>query len=220
MPPHRTCLLTDDGSLTTSRLAQILTQRGWQVIVLSFPQANGIEHLPLPQGVKRITLTDFSEEQLQEQLVIISETYGLIGAFIHLHPVDQDRQLDKTFLESDKTVAKSVFLLAKHLKKSLNQLEGKGRNCFLTVVRLDGELGLGKRIDFSAIRGGLSGLTKTLNLEWKEVFCRAIDLSPELDAEQSAQAIVAELHDPNSLILEVGYSLQGRATLVCETTVA
>jgi hypothetical protein len=48
------------------------------------------------------------------------------------------------------------------------------------------------------------------------VFCRAIDLSSDLDVDQSVQYILAELHDPNCLITEVGYSFQGRTTLVCE----
>lgn len=219
LPHYHTCLLTDDGSLTTSRLAQLLTERGWQVVVLSFPQSIVVERPPLPQGVSRVSLTVLSEEQLQQQLAVISDTYGSIGAFIHLHPVSQEHN-NRSDLKSEKSILKHVFLLAKHLKRSLNQASRTGRSCFLTAARLDGEFGLGGRIDFSAICGGLFGLTKTLNLEWEGVFCRSIDLSPELNAEQSAQSIITELHDPNSLILEVGYSLKGRVTLACETAVA
>lgn len=209
LPDSHTCLLTDDGSLTTNRLAQLLTEQGWQVIVLSFPQSIVRERPPLPQGVNRVALTDLSEEQLQQQLAIISDTYGAIAAFIHLHPVSQELH------KSEKSILKHVFLLAKHLKRSLNQAARTGRSCFLSVARLDGEFGLGARIDFSAICGGLFGLTKTLNLEWEEVFCRAIDLSPELNAASEAHCIMNELHDPNSLILEVGYNSQGRVTLAC-----
>ena len=59
-------------------------------------------------------------------------------------------------------------------------------------------------------------MTKTLHLEWETVFCRAVDLAPDLDAELAAQYILAELYDPNRLIVETGYSLQGRTTLVSE----
>ena len=41
---------------------------------------------------------------------------------------------------------------------------------------------------FGAVDGGLFGLTKTLNLEWESVFCRALDLSPDLDAAQSVSS--------------------------------
>ncbi len=217
LPHSRTCLLTDDGSLTTNKLAKLLSERGWQVVVLSFPQpivsvdAQGLvvrHRLPLPQGINRIELTDLSEQQLQQKLAVISETYGAIGAFIHLHPEDQVRDV-----KLEKSILKYVFMLAKHLKRSLNQAALTGRSCFLCVARLDGELGLGTSIDFSAISGGLFGLTKTLNLEWENVFCRAIDLSPELNPETSAHSIIAELHDPNALISEVGYNSQGRVTL-------
>ena len=212
LPRSCTCLLTDDGSLTTNRLAKLLSDRGWQVVVLSFPQSIVSDRVPLPQGVNRIELTDLSEQQLQQKLTTISETYGAIGAFIHLHPEHQVYDA-----KSEKSILKYVFLLAKHLKRSLNQAALTGRSCFLCVARLDGEFGLGTSIDFSAISGGLFGLTKTLNLEWEKVFCRAIDLSPELNPETSAHSIIAELHDPNSLIWEVGYNSQGRVTLTSET---
>jgi hypothetical protein len=59
----------------------------------------------------------------------------------------------------------------------------------------------------------LFGLTKTLNLEWDDVFCRAIDLQPGMDADLAAEHIVAELSDPNRLLSEVAYSENGRYTL-------
>jgi NAD(P)-dependent dehydrogenase (short-subunit alcohol dehydrogenase family)/1-acyl-sn-glycerol-3-phosphate acyltransferase len=109
------------------------------------------------------------------------------------------------------------------LKKSLNEAALHGRSYFVTVTRFDGKLGLGaKNQVFSkngvsdVISGGLFGLTKTLNQEWEQVNCRAIDLSPDLEAQTAAQHIIAELYDPNLLISEVGYSLQGRTTLVAD----
>ena len=109
---------------------------------------------------------------------------------------------------------KQVFLLAKHLKTSLNEASQHGNSCFLTITHLDGELGASGE-GYSQITGGLFGLTKSLRWEWSEVSCRAIDLSPNLDAPNSVKHIIAELHDPNRLIAEVGYSSKGRTTLVC-----
>ncbi|MBW4552048.1 MAG: SDR family NAD(P)-dependent oxidoreductase [Aphanocapsa sp. GSE-SYN-MK-11-07L] len=214
LPAGHICLLSDDGSPTTQKLAQALTEWGWQTVVLSFP---GVATSALPQPVNRVSLADFSEEHLQQQLAAIAATHGSISAFIHLHPVSQANQAGQIcFQDSDAALLKQVFLIAKHLKDPLNQAAGQGRSCFMTVARLDGEFGLGQQINFSVIPSGLFGLTKTLNQEWQAVFCRAIDLHPDLSAQQSVKAIWDELHDPNCLLTEVGYSLQGRSTLVCE----
>ncbi|WP_107669436.1 hypothetical protein [Cyanothece sp. BG0011] len=213
----KTCLLTDDGSATTTQVAQCLINQGWQVGVLSFPDFLIPSRPSLPSTVQRFTLTHLSEEHLQEQLSNVVETYGLIGNFIHLHPLhDVLPHQGHTRVNPNKAIVKQVFLLAKHLKSSLHQAASQGRACFLTLAHLDGEFGLSGNQEFSPISGGLFGLTKTLNLEWQSVFCRSLDISPDLDEGTTAQIILAELHDPNTLIQEVGYTPKGRVTLDCE----
>ncbi|MDZ8104028.1 MAG: SDR family NAD(P)-dependent oxidoreductase [Nostoc sp. DedQUE12a] len=217
LPDEHIALLTDDGSLTTVKLAQILYKRGWKIVVLSFPQSLIAQQLPLPEGISRVVLADLTEEHLQEQLTAIATNYGQIAAFIHLNPSNHENSSDGVrYLESEKAILRHVFLIAKYLKEPLNQAATQGRSCFVTVARLDGEFGLGQKTNFGAIGAGLFGLTKTLNQEWESVFCRAIDLSPDLDPQTSAQHIFAELQDPNLLVVETGYSPQGRVTLVCE----
>ena len=201
------CLLTDDGSPLTVKFAQSLVEQGWKVVVLSFPESIIKERLPLPRGINRLVLADMSEEHLQQQLGAIAKNYGAIGAFIHLSPLT-------TTTSTAKAILKQVFLIAKYLKNSLNVAAKQGRSWFVTVSRLDGQLGVGEKTNFNPINGGLFGLTKTLNLEWEKVFCRAIDISPNLETGTAARSIIAELYDPNCLIAEVGYSSQGRVTLV------
>jgi len=216
LPDEAVALITDDGSLTTSKLAHSLTERGWKVVVLSFPQFLIAERSSLPEGITRVLLKDLSEEHLKQQLAVIDANYGQIAAFIHLNPSSRDDQSkDIRYIEAEAALVKQVFLLAKHLKQPLNQAARQGRSCFITVAHLDGEFGTGRKTNFGAIGGGLFGLTKTLNQEWSPVFCRAIDLSPDLAPEQSVQYILAELHDPNRLITEVGYTFGRRTTLVC-----
>ena len=220
LPDKHIVLLTDDGSLTTSKLAQSLTERDWKVVVLSFPQSLIAEQASLPKAVSRIVLNDLSEEHLKQQLAAITANYGSVGAFIHLNPAIQIQPNHGIgFLELEKALLKQVFLIAKHLKPSLNEAARQGRSCFMTVARLDGAFGLAQNVNFGAIGAGLFGLTKTLNLEWESVFCRGIDLSPDLNAEESAEYIMAELHDPNRYIAEVGYSSQGRVTLGTEQSI-
>lgn len=176
-----------------------------------------VEQSPLPEGISRVVLEDLSEDCLKQQLAAITATYGSIGAFIHLHPLlPVSENGGVCYLEADKAIVKQIFLMAKHLKQSLNQASGQGNSCFLTAARLDGAFGLQQNVKFSAIAAGLFGLTKSLNFEWKSVFCRALDLSPDLDAEQSAEAIIAELHDPNRNLTEIGYGSQGRTTLISD----
>lgn len=209
-------MITDDGSLTTVELAQSLTAKGWKVVVLSFPHVVVKERYPLPDGVDRVVLDDLSEKNLENKLETIMNSYGPIATFIHVHPVIEVNQSNRIrYLEEEKAIVKHIFLMAKHLKKSLNEAASKGRSGFYSVARLDGAFGLEQTVDFNPIGASLFGLTKALRFEWESVFCRAIDLSPSLDAEQSVNCIVAELYDPNRYIPEVGYGPQGRVTLTC-----
>ncbi len=201
-------VITDDGSELTSQITQALVAKGWKLIVISFPSAAITRQVALPEGIHRVALQDLSEEHLKEQVTALTERLEGISAFIHVHPLPSQT-------EQEETVLKGVFFLAKHLKDSLNQAAEKRRACFFTVARLDGAFGFEHQTDFPPLRGGLFGLTKALNREWESVFCRAVDLSPKLDAAAAAQRILAELHDPNRLIAEVAHGPQGRTTLVC-----
>ncbi len=215
IPQGHVCLLTHDGTLTTSKLADSLLEHGWKVVVLSFPSSLILQPMPLPAEAHCIQLADLSEEHLQQQLTNISTNYGPIGTFIHLNPLLEVTYNGKIpYLEEEKAIVKYVFLIAKHLKKFLNEAAEYGRSSFITVARLNGAFGLGQNVNFGPISAGLFGLTKTLNWEWQKVFCRAIDLSPQIDDEDSANCIIAELHDPNLYITEVGYGCEGRVTLI------
>ncbi|MEH2413329.1 beta-ketoacyl synthase N-terminal-like domain-containing protein [Nostoc sp.] len=217
LPEGHIGLITDDGSLTTYKLAESLIEKGWKVVVVSFPQSLIPQQAPLPIGVTRVTLANLSEEHLQQQLQAIASHCGAIGAFIHLHPIFVANHTGSiSYNEPEKAIVKHVFLMAKHLKPSLNEAARHGRSCFCTVAHLDGAFGLEYKVNFGAIGAGLFGLTKTLRWEWPKVFTRAIDLSPRLDAKQSVQNIIAELHDPNLYISEVGYGSQGRVTIIAD----
>ncbi|MGI2903623.1 beta-ketoacyl synthase N-terminal-like domain-containing protein [Tolypothrix sp. VBCCA 56010] len=215
LPEGHICLITDDGSLTTSQVAELLIDKGWKVVVLSFPQSIVFQTSLLPAGVINVKLLDLTEEHLQQQLSAIATNYGAVGAFIHLNPAFQVSHNGKIpYLAEEKAIVKHVFLIAKHLKKSLNEAARYGRSCFCTTARLDGAFGLEHKVNYGPISAGLFGLTKTLRWEWQKVFCRAIDLHPAISAQESAQHIIAELHDPNNCISEVGYGSQGRVTIV------
>ncbi len=203
LPAAHICLITDDGSQLTSELAQSLQHQGWKVVVLCFPQL--ATKASLPEGIERVMLENGSDEQIKTQLAEIQANYGQIATFMHLNPGEC----------KDNSIIKQVFFLAKHLKTSLTEAAKLGRSCFITVTRLDGELGCSGKKEINPISGGLFGLTKSLKWEWQSVFCRAIDINPELDDTTATQHIIAELHDPNRLISEVGYGAR-RMTVVSE----
>ena len=202
-----TCVITDDGSPLTEQVAQRLSDQGWPVVVLQFPDTL-VKPAALSAIAERLPLTvadqTLAESSLQQQLLTIAQTHGSIHTFIHLHPQDP---------VCDKGLVKAVFLLAKQLQPFLVQGNPHERRSFVTVTRLDGELGLGG--SSRAVSGGLFGLTKTLRLEWPTVFCRAVDIAPELSTVEAANALLAELHDPNVFIREVGHGRSGRMTLTC-----
>jgi acyl transferase domain-containing protein len=218
LPEGHIGLITDDGSLTTSKVVHALIEKGWKVVVLSFPESLVPEQLPLPAGVTRVTLANMSEQHLQLLLQSVTTKHGSIGAFVHLHPqFTPEKAGHISYPEAEKAIIKQVFLMAKHLKATLNNAASlEGRTSFCTVAHLDGEFGLGHQTNFSPIGAGLFGLTKSLRWEWTQVFFRAIDLNPSLDPHESAQYIVAELHDSNRYIGEVGYGSKGRVTLVAK----
>ncbi|MEB3146682.1 MAG: SDR family NAD(P)-dependent oxidoreductase [Cylindrospermopsis raciborskii 1523720] len=210
IPENHFILITNDGSEVTHRLVAKLTDKGCKTVVLTFPclESN------LSEEITQIRLNDWHEETLQEHLNELTTKFGPVGGFIHLHPYFNHNSNNN--LGIDQAIVQHVFLIAKHLKEDLNQLAKKERACFFAVVRLDGELGTAKTHNFSPISGGLFGLTKSLNQEWPEVFCRTLDLSPDLDADTTVKHILAELQDPNLLITEVGYNKTDRFTLVAE----
>jgi len=215
LPAGFIALLTNDGTHTTAKLANALTERGWPVVVLNFPQALVKALNTLPKNIPQVTLPDLGEANLTQMLKNIEMQHGRIGAFIHLNPQAAPSSSDSLFADSEKAILKEVFLMAKHLKESLAVAANTGRSYFVTVAHLDGEFGLGTG-SFGAISGGLFGLTKTLSREWQAVYCRALDLVPHLDTDRVVQCILAELQDPNRLLTEVAYGLRGRMTLVGE----
>ena len=193
-------MLTDDGSPLTRELAETLSYQGIKVVVVSFQQLL-TSKASLPPEIERVVV----EDDLTQQLDAIADRFGSIAALIHLQPQFEDREREHKML-------KQVFFLAKQLQTSLNNAAQKGDSCWFTIAHLDGKLGTTGN-GFDPVTGGLFGLTKALRWEWSSVFCRAIDLG-RLDISTSVKHIIAELHDPNRSIAEVGYS-DIRTTLVC-----
>ncbi|MBT3603707.1 MAG: polyketide synthase, partial [Candidatus Latescibacteria bacterium] len=208
------CLLTDDGTATTTHVAEALQTLGWSVVILQFPPSIIAQQTSVIEDVSYIMLKSMEEKHLQEQLAALSNS---IGSFIYLHPPFLlSNGIDACFSETEKSLIKSVFFMAKYLKDTFTPFDQNSRHSFMTVARLNGQLGLGKETTYSPLAGGLFGLTKSLNLEWPSVFCRAVDLAPSLNAHQMASCLIDELYDPDLQTVEVAVGPEGRFSLILQ----
>jgi len=202
-------LITNDGTTVTTELCSALIARGHQITVLTFPE-NIIRpgKQKLPKGVKEIRLKNTSDSTIASA---ISSLKGSVSQFIHVHPHFRFPlgKLSMQF-EKEKALIKSTYLLAKHLKASLNRDTGQQRKSFLIVTRMDGAMGMKNPGNVSVFGGGLFGLTKCLNLEWEKVFCRGTDIDPRLDAKYTAQKICSELFDADQCLTDTCYNHKGK----------
>jgi NAD(P)-dependent dehydrogenase (short-subunit alcohol dehydrogenase family) len=89
---------------------------------------------------------------------------------------------------------KDVFALTNRLAPDLLNSAVEGGALFATITHLDGAFGFkGRGVD-NPLQGGLAGLAKTASLEWNDVLCRAIDITPEWkENNKISKAVVAEL---------------------------
>lgn len=207
LPDSHVVLLTGDGSTLTSEIRKQLEDSGNRVVVLNLP---GIGE-PLTQNA--VSLEAFSNEAVAEAVASVRSRHGEVGSFLHIHPhfEFQNGQFTQHF-STERQVLKALFFLAKHLQKPLNALGKQQRANFMTVTRVDGQLGQGRRGNISVVGGGVKGLVKCLNLEWSPVFCRALDLQPELPAAKMAAQVMREWHDADVTHVEVAFSDAGRKT--------
>ena len=213
-PNDQVFLLTSDGTESTSAVVASLQKKGWKnIAVIVFPTEIVPRRIALPPEITEVVLTDIDCPNIQTQLESIVSRAGHFGSFLHLHPyfAPDYRINDSTGPESK--LLKYIYFMAQALSKDLNSSCLWGRKCFVTATRLDGLMGLGQDRRYSPLGGGLFGLTKTINLEWKPVFCRTVDFHPDQDTEKFAEQLTAEIYDANLSLLETGYRDEERYTI-------
>ncbi|NTB97748.1 SDR family oxidoreductase [Agrobacterium tumefaciens] len=215
----RIWLLVDDGKGLSEILAARLLAQGQKVVRvhLSAPakpakgkrkQAAGTAI----DGVRDYSLQDRSKAATEALIAEIEQAEGPVGGFIHLQPATGAASMGEVFAEAGYDAAATLFTLAGVLQPRLTNAEG--RNTFFAVSQYDGALGTAGRGLFNAAGASVGGLAKSLAVEWEDVFCRWVDIDPELTAEETADLIIEELEDPQTTLVEVGRGLRGaRMTL-------
>jgi acyl transferase domain-containing protein len=111
-----------------------------------------------------------------------------------------------------------ALLVAKHTQHRLLDAARNGRAAFVAVTRLDGALGYRGVPSPTAELGGVSGLVKTLALEAPALFCRTVDLAPELAAPVAARLVVDEVHDAATDVTDVAHDGEHRWTVTVTDT--
>ena len=217
------CLISDNESSITPGLAEAFRMKGWPVVIIRYYQkdkVNAKTETSISAGneqVPVITFTSDEEVQVKRQIEDIVKRFGPIGGFIHLHP--DSSKLPDTSVHFDvisESILRQLFFTAKfiqpYLKTASQWVDSATRAFFMTVTQLDGGFGMLGVRDIDVVAGGCAGLTKTLALEWLDVFCRNIDLSPAINSE-ATRRIIDELHDPDQRLREVAWSHEGRVTV-------
>jgi hypothetical protein len=210
LPPGHVCLVSGDGTSLTTTLVRNLSARGWPVVLLQ-PATHGEVAADLPGQIPVVTLTAPEEGAVRDALAAVA-LHGSVGTVVIL-----PSQLEADEGPWNTESLRVPFLLAKYLQPALNAAAASFPNTragFVTVTRMDGALGLAGNISAHPVSAGILGLTKSLRLEWPEVFCRAIDLDPAMEPEAAAGVVLGELFDPDRLTVEVGWGSQGRVTLI------
>ncbi|WP_345873401.1 SDR family NAD(P)-dependent oxidoreductase [Shewanella algae] len=201
-------LLLDDGH-NAGVLAKKLTDSGINVTLVR-PAATDSQSA-LDSKLPILTLASNDDAGVK---ALIAGLKQQVAIYIHLQPQLPREQLEELMPLSitAKTQVQLSFLFAKHLSPTW-QAPTKGRRAFITVARMDGQLGFsGQPCELN--QSALFGLTKTLAQEWPQVHCRALDLAPELDASALASQVMDALYSPSQDPLEWGKSAAGRVTLV------
>ncbi len=217
VPSNRSCVVVNDGTELSAHVAAVYQNAGWNLAVLSFNNIESHAALKKIKNIKSINLKSFDESELEAALESVESELGKVGNFVYLDSsYKASGKQGLAFNEKGVDQLRHLFLLAKHLKPSLNEIETGSRNAFVAVTHLDGKLGytsIEQKSKYDALTGGVFGLLKTLNQEWPDVFCRAVDLEPSLKGMAAAEFIFEENNDAASALVEVGISKDGRCTL-------
>ena len=219
---ERIWLLVDDGKGLSEALASRLVALGEKVarLQLSAPAKPAKGKRTAKQsssglameGLRDYSLQDRGRVAIEAMIAEIEQAEGPIGGFIHLQPVTAVESIGDVFPEAGYEAAETLFTLAGVLQPRLTGTAA--RSSFFIASRCDGSLGTSGRGLFNAIGASFGGLSKSLSVEWDDVFCRFVDIDPALPDEEAAGILIEELEDPQTALAEVGRGPDGsRMTL-------
>lgn len=160
-------------------------------------------------------------EGTAQLLEIIRERQGPIGGLIHLIPLKKFppyNSIDFSGLkERFQLEVKSLFYLIKDIEKDLDQVKKQGeKSCILSATAMGGNFGLnltGIEQKFFPGQGCVSGLLKTVAIEWPDVRVKAVDINIEEPVSALAKHLLSEINSDDAAV-EVGYEGSTRLVLM------
>jgi len=199
----RLLILTDDEGGIAGALAGLLRQRGGTVVLLR----PGDRRERLADGTDVVPLEN--PDEVAELLRVLRRERGSIGGVVHLTPLGRRGALHGG--EVDPWRAR----LARDLKGLVHLLQAAGGDIrdaamhgggfVVTATALGiGFGGLDSSSDFDPTQGGLTGLVKSLALEWPEVRCKVVDVEPDGDPLSIATQVLTEMATADGRV-EIGY---------------
>lgn len=194
---ERVALIVDHGDKTAGVLAAGLEGHGWTVRTATVPTKDGA-------GV-----STWGGDVLQGAVAEAVQPGARLDLCLTVLPADGQWQASAHRLAD-------TILTAKLVHDRLKDTSAAGtRAAFVTVTRIDGALGhRGDRPAAAALVGGVGGLVKTFAQEAPGLFCRALDLAPELADEVLGETLVDELADADVDVREVAIDAErGRWTI-------
>lgn len=211
VPEDRPLVVTDDGSALTRQLTGMLASSGWKVVVWQFTdRAAETGQEGNPGDHPRVVQDGRGPGAVRKTWQALIDQHGSPIGLLHIHPSTAGIP---DFHPGERIVVKELFTLAGLFDQQGRNPQKGERSLFMTVTREDGRLGTAGTREHFHESSGLPGLIKTLRWEWPDVFCRAVDLDPGMDLEAMSTSILAELHDPDRGLTEVGISRDSRITL-------
>jgi acyl transferase domain-containing protein/NAD(P)H-dependent flavin oxidoreductase YrpB (nitropropane dioxygenase family)/acyl carrier protein len=196
-PPSGTILITDDRQGTARELADRLADLDVKTALIQMGDAAG-------DGFAA-DLTD--PAAVADLIARVRAKCGAVSGLIHLLPLAEP-PAGETPERRMRREVKSLYLLARGLEADL--ADG---GVLLAVTGMGGTMGFGDElpVNFSAGHGGVAGFTKCLGYEWPDATVRVVDVDPETPAPRLAEALLAELGDPDGPF-EVGRDGDRRVT--------
>ncbi|OHV45827.1 type I polyketide synthase [Pseudofrankia sp. BMG5.36] len=204
----------DTGDSPASRLARRLEAEGLRVDVVTV----GATNLPLDAdpGHTSTGLAGWDGGDAEAALAAVEDFTRLDLCLLLVEPTGLDSRAEGALVDQPGAVSATrrladAVLIAGRLVDALRTTAAAGRRAaFVAVTRLDGALGhRGDAPAAAAMTGGVAGLVKTLVQEAPEIFCRAVDVHPALDAAAFTGAVLREVTDVARDVVEVGVGEDG-----------
>ncbi len=214
---NRTVIITDDENGIASTLAEQLRDRGHPVALVRMGEALGTDNSDY------YTANLASLEAIDQLLTLIRKRLGPVGGLVHLLPLKDGVGLEEMDLKSWKERlqldVKSLFYMAKSLHQDLDNAARDSRAFLVAATKMGGtfasvspEATTLETGQFLPSHGGVSGLLKTISVEWPKVNVRVVDTSLlESSADLVAKLLRAIVADDGQV--EVGYMDSRRLVL-------